>query len=308
MKQFRSHLLQCLPFLAIIGILLVPPPLRAFTLCNIAIQAVLFLFVVIIPAHRTGRMAYVDLGWPLGLFLIGVQVLVYSDAHSLRGWIIAALYLFAGGRMAAMAIVGWRAGWLDRELPRYEYQRLRWARRGWQEKPALLFEVAFQGVANMSVLALPAIVQASNPSPSLAALEIAAYVLWIAAFVFEFTADAQKMRFGVRMRREKRKGEHCAEGLWKYSRHPNYFGEWMVWNALALATVPSLMAMKRADLSLVLLFGAALLFLSYTMYVVLTHYSGAVPAEHYSVKKRPGYQRYQQTTNRFFPGPRRPTE
>ncbi len=191
-------------------------------------------------------------------------------------------------------------------MPRYQYQRLRWARRGWKGKPALLFEVALQGVANMSVLAVPAIVQASNPSSGLSPLEIGAYVLWVAAFVLEFTADAQKMRFGVRMREEKRKGEHCAEGLWKYSRHPNYFGEWMVWNALVLATIPSLLYMAGGTgLWLVLMFCAALVFLSYTMYTILTHYSGAVPAEYYSVQKRPGYAQYQKTTNRFFPGPRR---
>jgi len=41
------------------------------------------------------------------------------------------------------------------------------------------------------------------------------------------------------------------------------------------------------------------------MYIVLTHYSGAVPSEYYSAQKRPGYAEYQRTTNMFFPGPRK---
>lgn len=52
-----------------------------------------------------------------------------------------------------------------------------------------------------------------------------------------------------------------------------------------------------------LLLGAGLLFVSKIMYTTLVHYTGAVPAEYYSVKKRPGHKAYQMETNRFFPGP-----
>jgi steroid 5-alpha reductase family enzyme len=304
-KQFVSHFLNSLPYLAVFILLLLSPALRPFALCNGLLQAVLFLFVVIIPAIKTGRMSYVDIGWPLGLVLIGLQVLLFSPELSWRSAIMAGMYLFAGGRMSAMALMGWYYGHLKRELPRYQYQRLRWQRRNWRETPALLYEVASQGIANMSVLALPAMICAANADRALNALELGAYALWLAAFVFEFVADAQKMRFGKRMQQEGRKREHCAEGLWRYSRHPNYFGEWMVWNALILASLPSLLALS-ASLPLwhSLGLGVALLYLSYVMYVVLTHYSGAVPAEYYTVQKRPGYADYQRRTSMFFP--RRP--
>lgn len=306
MKQYINHLLHTLPYVLCLLLLLLCPPLQAFTLGNIVVQAVLFLLICVIPAIKTGRMSYVDIAWPLGLFLIGVQVLFFSDELTLRGYIIAGLYLFAGGRMSAMAFIGLKLGYLNRELPRYQYQRLRWQRRGWQEKPAMLFEVASQGFANMTVLALPAILQASNPSPELSLIEILGYALWIAAFVFEFIADAQKARFSLRMHKEKRKGEHCEDGLWKYSRHPNYFGEWMVWNALVISTIPSLLVLS-GSLAMwhTLAFGIALIYLSYVMYIVLTHYSGAVPSEYYSAQKRPGYVEYQRRTNMFFPGPRK---
>ena len=304
MNQARSHFLQLFQHLLIIGLLCAYPATRPFALANGIIQALLFLPVVIIPAMRTGRMSYVDIGWPVGLFLIGVQALLFGETDTLRTWLVAAMYLFVGGRMGLMAITGWRMGMLDRELPRYRYQRLRWQRRNWAERPALIFEVAFQGIANMGLLALPAILQASNVDPAISPLELFACLLWLAAFGFEFVADAQKLKFNLRMKREGRKGMHCAEGLWKYSRHPNYFGEWMVWNALCLGTVPTLFQLHGAGFEwLAISCGVVLAFLSYTMYLVLTHYSGAVPAEYYSVRKRPGYADYQQTTNRFFPGP-----
>lgn len=306
MKQYFNHLMHTLPYIFCLLVMLLSPPLRAFTLSNVIVQAVIFLLICIIPAIKTSRMSYVDLAWPLGLFFIGLQVLFFSDVLTWRSYIIAGLYLFAGGRMMAMALIGLKLGYLNKELPRYQYQRLRWQRRSWQEKPAMLFEVASQGFANMTVLALPAILQASNPSPDLSLLEITGYSLWVAAFVFEFIADAQKARFGLRMQREKRKGEHCEDGLWKYSRHPNYFGEWIVWNALVLSSISSLIFLSHSiAIWQTVAFAIALIYLSYVMYIVLTHYSGAVPSEYYSAQKRPGYAQYQRTTNMFFPGRRR---
>ena len=54
-----------------------------------------------------------------------------------------------------------------------------------------------------------------------------------------------------------------------------------------------------------LLLGAGLVFVSRVMYSTLVYYTGAVPSEYYSVRKRPEYEAYQQETNRFFPGPSR---
>ena len=95
----------------------------------------------------------------------------------------------------------------------------------------------------------------------------------------------------------------CNVGLWKYSRHPNYFSEWMVWNGLIIAAIPSWLALQGSELWLLL--GLSLLYASKAMYTTLVYITGAVPSEYYSLKKRPGYQLYQQQTNRFFPGPSR---
>ena len=96
----------------------------------------------------------------------------------------------------------------------------------------------------------------------------------------------------------------CHVGLCRYSRHPNYFAEWMVWNALVITSIPSwLELLSSEDFIVWLLLGAGLLFASRIMYATLVYYTGAVPSEHFSVQKRPEYEEYQRQTNMFFPGP-----
>ena len=80
-------------------------------------------------------------------------------------------------------------------------------------------------------------------------------------------------------------------------------GEWMVWNSLILTSLPSLIFLTTTDLSMLtvcLMVGCVSV--SHVMYQCLVHYTGAVPAEHYSVKSRPGYRDYQQRVNMFIPG------
>jgi len=304
-RQFREHLLDALPYFMVLLLFGLLEPLRPFAMVNALLQAVLFVLVVILPTARTERMSYVDIGWPWGLFLIGLQAVLFTDPGNAQGYMVGVAYLLAGGRMALMATIGWRKGWLDRELPRYRYQRLRWERQGWRAKPAMLYEVASQGLANMSLLVVPAILQTAAPAGALWPLAALGYLVWAAGFILEITADIQKTRFVVSNSRAGKESEYCSTGLWRYSRHPNYFGEWLVWTGLAVSSVPSLLAVALPAWGTGALL-LALVYLPFLMYRVLTHYSGAVPSEYYTVQKRPGYAAYQQETNMFFPGPPRP--
>jgi steroid 5-alpha reductase family enzyme len=119
----------------------------------------------------------------------------------------------------------------------------------------------------------------------------------------ESVADIQKLTFLQEIKKAGERNRVCNVGLWKYSRHPNYFAEWMVWNGLVIAAIPSWPELYDVE-SLVVwaLLGAGLLFASWKMYSTLVYRTGEVPSEHYSVQKRPEYKAYQETTNRFFPG------
>ena len=122
----------------------------------------------------------------------------------------------------------------------------------------------------------------------------------------ESIADFQKVSFLQRMKKEGKHSQVCKVGFWKYSRHPNYFAEWMVWNGIAIAAIPSWLALQGSENVVVwVLLGVGLLLTSRAMYSTLVYTTGAVPSEHFSMQKRPDYIQYQARTNRFFPGPQR---
>jgi len=294
-----------LPFVAGWLLLLVTEQFFALSLVNGVAQLVLFAFVVCLPTWRTGRMSYVDIGWPWGLTVIGILTWIYGEGDSLRVAIVSIAYIFAGSRMGLGAIKLLISGHLDKELPRYEFQKKRWRKAGKTNTAlAMQIEAIVQGVANASFLAFPAFIIASNPSEEISIFEFIGIVIWLASFIMESVADAQKLKFLRAMKKSGARNTVCNIGLWQYSRHPNYFAEWMVWNALVIASIPSwLQLYPNMSVIIFVLLGVGLLMTSRIMYVTLVTYTGAVPAEYYSVQKRPAYKDYQQTTNMFFPGP-----
>ncbi|MEL6674829.1 MAG: DUF1295 domain-containing protein [Bacteroidota bacterium] len=277
--------------------------LQIFTI-NFLTQMLLFGLVVCWPIWKTGRLSYVDIGWPWGLFCIGVITLLFSEGNVWRVSMVGGVYLFIGARMGIGALRLWQKGYLQKEFPRYQYQRRRWERAGKTNVPlAMQIDALAQGSANASFLAFPAFIIGANPDTSISAFEIIGLVLWVAAFLMESLADAQKQAFLRKMKAEGKKNQVCDVGLWQYSRHPNYFAEWMVWNALVIAAIPSWFALQAQE-SMVMwvLLGLGLLFVSRIMYLSLVYLTGAVPSEYYSVQKRPDYAAYQKRVNRFFPG------
>ncbi|MDG1813135.1 MAG: DUF1295 domain-containing protein [Porticoccaceae bacterium] len=293
------------PFL--LGLLLILSTSTFFSLAvlNGLGQTVLFTLVVCIPIWRTGRMSYVDIGWPWGLVLLGIVSLVYSEGYWLRSLIVSAVVILVGLRMGLGALKMWQLGLLKKEFPRYQYQRIVWEKEGKDNTGlALQVDAISQGLANASFLAFPVFIIASNNSEEFLLLEIVGLVVWILAFAMESIADLQKVRFLQAMKKAGKQRQVCNIGLWKYCRHPNYFAEWMVWNGLVIAAIPSWLALRGSETEPVwYLLGLGLLLASRFMYRTLVYITGAVPSEHFSAEKRPGYADYQKQTNRFFPGP-----
>lgn len=245
-------------------------------------------------------MSYVDIAWPFGVAAIGGQILLFADGDLVRKSLIAGVYLMIGLRMGFGALTMAKATGVifKTEFPRYSYRRMTLSHLSEGKiRFHMLTEVMAQGFANMSVLALPGFLIALNPSTSISAWEVLGIVIWIIAYLLESTADFQKLKFISR-----NQGGVCNVGLWKYSRHPNYFSEWLVWSAIVVAAVPSWLALQQQETVLVwIALGLGTLGASAMLYTTLVYLTGAIPAEYYSLRKRPDYAEYQRTTNRFFP-------
>lgn len=295
------------PFLLGLGFILWSTIFLKLALINSLGQLALFTVVVCIPIWRTGRMSYVDIGWPWGLVLLGIISFCFSDGYWLRSLIVSSVVILIGLRMGLGALKMWRLGLLEKEFPRYQYQRIVWKEEGKNNTAlALQIDAIAQGLANASFLAFPIFIIASNSNQEFLALEIVGLIIWILAFSMESIADLQKVRFLKEMKRAGKQRQVCNVGLWKYCRHPNYFAEWMVWNGLVIAAIPSWLSLKAFESEPVwFLLGLGLLLASKFMYTTLVYTTGAVPSEYYSAQKRPGYKDYQKHTNRFFPGPRK---
>lgn len=128
---------------------------------------------------------------------------------------------------------------------------------------------------------------------TLSAADLIATALWVTGFGIELVADYQKRRF----RRAQGAGQFISDGLWRYSRHPNYFGEIMLWSGLALLALPALQAWALVTL-------VSPVF----VYLLLTRISG-IPLLERAAERRwgdqPEYQRYRDTTPLLIPLPRR---
>jgi len=205
------------------------------------------------------------------------------------------------------ALKMWSLGLLKKEFPRYEYQKIRWKKSNKSNTQlAMQIEALAQGFANATFLSLPALMISNGYTNTILLAEIFGFSIFLLALIMETVADFQKIKFLKEMKRLNKKNMVCNVGLWKYTRHPNYFAEWMVWNGLIIASIPSYLSLYRIEPFFIwLLLGLALLYTSRIMYVTLVYLTGAIPSEYYSAQKRPEYKSYQKTTNIFFPGPKK---
>ena len=305
MKYFKPFM----PFIACWILLLNSNNFQSVALINGTSQLVLFLFLVCIPIWRTGRMSYVDIGWPLGVALIGIITMILSKNLSPKIILMSSAYMIIGFRMGIGILNMWRLGLLRKEFSRYQYQKIRWKKsRKNNTQLAQQVDAISQGFANATFLSLPALMiwadsNVLNYVNNIIVLEFVGLFVFVLAIIFESIADIQKINFNKKMKKSGRKNMVCDIGLWKYTRHPNYFAEWMVWNGLIISSIPSYIGLYRQESFIIFAFlGLSLIYTSRIMYLTLVYLTGAIPSEYYSVQKRPDYKAYQESTNMFFPG------
>ena len=290
------------PYLVGMGILIAQSNFDRILYLNLLFQLILFFIVVCIPIYKTKRMSYVDIAWPWGLVVIGIVNYSHNEGSELMLLISTSIVSIIGLRMGIGAIGLLKQGYLKKELSRYQYQRILWEKEKKSNTHlALQVDAITQGLANATFLAIPIFISGSSSSESLNFIEYFGLTVWLVSIVLETVADRQKLNFLRKMKIDGMKNQVCNIGLWKYTRHPNYFFEWMVWNGVIIFSFPSLIGLASLSQSNKVMIGICILFASKLMYDTLVHKTGAIPSEYFSLKKRPLYKEYMETTSQFFP-------
>jgi steroid 5-alpha reductase family enzyme len=224
----------------------------------------------------------VDPWWGPGFVLIAAVVAVLGDGATPRRVLVPLLVAAWGLRLGTHLL--WRARGKGEDF-RYRAMRKAWGPRF----PAVSLVTVFllQGLL-MWIVSLPVQIAVNARAPAeLGVLDIAGIALWAVGLTFEAVGDWQLARFkGDPANRER----VMDEGLWRYTRHPNYFGDCCVWwgiFVIALATPGS----------------AWTIIGPLAMTVLLVRVSGVPMLERSLRRRRPGYEAYVRRTSAFVPWP-----
>jgi len=237
---------------------------------------------------RARNFSYVDIGWAANFALLALVYGGLGRGAGARRALIAAMFAAWGLRLArhlARRIAG------APEEGRYADLRRRWGAAGEAALNARMLRFfLLQGGLDL-LLSLPLLVACQNPAAAIRPLEWAGLVLWSVGLAGESLADRQLARFKADPANH---GRVCATGLWRYSRHPNYFFEWTIWVAyatFALGSPP---------------WGYAALAMPALMLYFLLNVTGVRATEAQALRsKGEAYREYQRRTSAFVPLPRR---
>jgi steroid 5-alpha reductase family enzyme len=232
-------------------------------------------------ARRLDNYGIVDVVWAYAFGALAILYAWLGSGWPMRRVLFAALVVLWSVRLGSY-LFRRVMGHHPVEDSRYREMRVRWAANfSWE-----MFKFFQWQALSVVVLGLPFLLVAQNPSVPLHPLELAGACLWFLALVGESVADGQLAAF---KRNPENRGLVCNVGLWRVSRHPNYFFEWLVWVAYFIFALASPWGWVA------ILSPAAILYL-------LLRVTGIPLNEEQLLRSRgEAYRRYQRTTPAFFP-------
>jgi steroid 5-alpha reductase family enzyme len=226
------------------------------------------------------NVSIVDSLWGLGFVLTAWITFGLAEGFAGRKFLIVLITTTWGLRLSAHLF--WR-NWGKGEDPRYGGWRKAGGRRFWIIS---LFKVFLLQALFLWVIALAIQYGQISPKPEhFTWLDFLGLILWMIGFVFESVSDWQLARFKAD---PTNKGKVMDRGLWAYSRHPNYFGEFLIWWGIFLIALSTPKSWWTIVSPLIIT-------------TVLLKMTGIPLTEKTIVKTRPGYREYIKRTPAFFP-------
>ena len=247
--------------------------------CLIACCVIMFL--VWLWSYKIKNAGVVDIFWSYNFPVIAIILWALAPGWETRKMMICCMVIVAGARLGSYILIR-TVSHLHEEEGRYQQLRKEW---GPNPDRKFFWFFQMQAVSNV-LLAIPFFVICLNTSPKISPFEWAGLVLWGISVSGERFADNQLKNF---KRNPANKGKVCSEGLWNYSRHPNYFFQWMMWMSYFV------FALGSSYGYLAIISPAIILYL-------LLKVTGIPMTEEQSIRtKGDAFREYQKTTSAFVP-------
>jgi len=244
---------------------------------NLSLMALCFAF-----AKRNNFYSAVDALWAFCLPLTAALYGVFGTVSGVRGYLLILPPLFWGGRLGLHLATRLRAHF-PKEDGRYVRLREDYLAEGRSVEQGFFRFYLYQGIS-VVLLSAPFLAIACDANPELGGFEAIGAAVWWVGFLGESIADRQMKRF-----REQNPGKTCDVGLWRYSRHPNYFFESVLWWGYFLVALGSPGGWITIYCPLLMLF-------------LLLKVTGVPYAEAQSLKSRgEEFRAYQRRTSAFVP-------
>jgi len=240
--------------------------------------------------QQTSRMSgWVDVCWTFGVggvaFLAALAPLRQDLWPAWRQIVVAALVAAWSLRLGFHIVARTRSSGDD---PRYSQMAAQWGMDASNRMFWFLQKQAAVGV----VLVMSAVLAAQNPNPAARIQDIVGMLVLAAAVIGESLSDTQLRDFKAR---SVDRNAVCNVGLWRWSRHPNYFFEWLAWLAYPVIAIDASGSNPWGWLALIA---------PMCMYWVLVHVSGIPPLENHMLRTRgDAFRDYQRRTRPFLPLP-----
>ncbi len=249
-----------------------------------AFAVLVYMIALFLLAQVLKNNSIVDIGWGMGFIVLTAALFIRDPAVSPVRALVAALVLVWGLRLSGHIL---RRNWGKPEDFRYAAMRKRWGASA--ALKSFFFVFMLQGLL-MLVVSLPVTVVFGSPPRPFRALDIAGAALFLIGFLFEAVGDAQ---LTAHVRKPENRGVLMTRGLWSVTRHPNYFGESVLWWGIGLVALSSRL-------------GWAALLGPLTIALLLVFVSG-VPLLEKKYAGRPDWEAYKARTPKFFPWFPRPS-
>ncbi len=251
-------------------------------LCRQLAASLVFMTAVWLLSLRRRNAGIVDSFWGLGFVLLTWLAAVQAPGWGARQTLVLTLVMLWGVRLSLHIT---RRNWGQGEDYRYRNWRQKYGASFWWQSLWRVFWL--QGLL-LWVIALAPQVAVLDPLPSgITWWDRLGTLVWLIGFTFEAVADWQLYRFKSD---PANRGQVMDQGLWRYSRHPNYFGETLVWWGIFLIAMAS-PAHWWTIISPV------------TITFLLLKVSGVTLLEKELPERRPAYRAYQERTSAFIPWP-----